>query len=65
MIFGDKRMGTMIPIPRSQRLTKNSAYEAIVTASRSFPENVIQEEDWERDTCIFNHCNTWAVAVDL
>ncbi len=54
----------MIAIPRSQGLSKNSAYETIVTASRSAPENVLQEDDWERDPCIYNHCATWASAIE-
>ena len=57
-------MGTMIAIPRSRGLSKHSAYETTVTASRSSPENLLQEEDWERDPCIYNHCNTWAAAIE-
>jgi len=57
-------MGTMIPIPRSQGLTKNSAYATMMTTSRSLPENIIQEDDWERDPKVYNHCDTWAAAIE-
>lgn len=57
-------MGTMIPIPRSQVLSKNSAYATTMTASRNIPENVLQEDDWERDPSIYNHCGTRIAMIE-
>ena len=57
-------MGTMIAIPRSHGLTKNSAYATMMTASRSAPENILSEDDWERDPSIYNHCDTRIAMIE-
>lgn len=57
-------MGTMIPIPRSQGLNKDSAYATTMTSARDLPEDYLQVEDWERDPVIFNHCGTRIVLVE-
>jgi|GEM_PF-6826657 hypothetical protein len=49
----------MIPIPKSQRLTM-IAYERIATLEkqRISKAQFLQEEDYEKDPCVYNHLST-------
>jgi len=57
-------MGTMNPMTRSRGLSKNTAYAPSMTTSREFPENYLQEDDWERDPGIYNHCDTRIASIE-
>ncbi len=65
IIAKNKRMGTMLTIPRSQQLSLTAKMnENPFVSETDEPENYLAESDWERNPSL-GYCSLKAIAAEI